>query len=541
MIMARYCLSIWEMRIFQEMIGRIKPDAVFFEPAFIPIKRFARKFGVTGGTAYEMVRRGALDLSNCVVYDETDDPKVTQSVLKPLAFLVHVPNGAYPGGDSNSYVVLKFNDELKPELLQLSRNYAQYIGDVTALLSSMYAIRIYEIVKMASFRGGCRYTLKEFREIIGALSYTYNTSKFITIDKDVATTYAELNRAILKPAHAQITEKTDILFDYTPIYAAGRKGKLTVVAIRFYNIRQKLVKGGVAPPSPDTDTVAVHEELSEGEVVYNAVGANPLDKVTDSSVLSGKGDSLNLFGEQQPVEGPTLGPAKRCRPVKGANGKKQADETSVDTEQRSLYELALNLGITTTYLKIAFESYTIPRIRAALEFIQRKKNEPGSDIIRNPTGYFYRLVNTEGLEEQYETLMKAKLAAQERVEEQRRKRQQRAKLKKELKRLEQERDQAYKDINQEQINAMNEIFYNDPVFHGEVLREVLSRPFLKMIIPDLLLKYRHEYLYKTHLQHYFFEEAVLRKPEEPTFMPAILSAKRNEEIKKRIEEIKQQL
>ena len=514
-IEARYYLSLWEMRLFQEMIERIKPNAESFEPVMIAIKPFTKKFGVSGGKAYELVRVASVDLVRRIVHLEEKGEFGRRFVMRPLASRVDIPAEKIPDGDANSYVVLKFNDELKPELLQLSRNYTQYIGELTNLLNTSYAIRIYEIMCMIRFRRERYYTLIEFREMIGALSYKDNLMKYV--DKDVARSYAELNRSILRPSHAQIEEKTDILFDYEPVYeeAAQRLTKPRIIGIRFYNIRLKTEGKTIMLPGSDED--GEETKLTLEDIVIGASDVPSRDEVTPVPVVP------NLFGEHQPSAGKKRG--------------RQPKIKSDDEEINALLELSLKLGVTRTYMKIALETHSLDRIRVALEIIKAKMNQPGKEPIGNPTGYLYRLVNTEGLEDQYADLVNARVVAQETIDEQKRKAQYLAELKKEYKRLSIERDQANGDIFQDQINAMTEIFSADPHFHRTVYDEVVAMPFLKKVIPDLIQKYKSEYLYTTQVSIHFFNQAYKLRPDNPAFAPVVLSMEQLAMIEQRMEQI----
>lgn len=522
-IEARYYLSLWEMRIFQEMIERIEPDAETFQPAFIPIKSFAKKFGASGGYAYEQVRIASVDLSRRIVHIVEEGPHGGRLVMRPLAVRVDIPIEEFPNGDANSYVVLKFNEELKPELLQLSKNYTQYIAELTTLLNTSYAIRIYEIMSMIRFRREREFTLKEFREMIGALSYRDGSMKYV--DKNVAKTYAELNRSILRPSHQQIEERTDIRFDYEPVYESTnvKVGKPRIVGILFFNVRLKTeskveFSGGAEPEDALTLPPAVTEHYLDAQVV---------DAPTRDDFQKEETTLTDLFGQ-------ALSPQqkKRGRPTKAI------PEGDVD---QVLVEKAVALGITRTYLKIAFETHTPERIRAALELLQRKSIESGGKKVGNPTGYFYTLVNTDGLETQFEAVASARNEAQELVDGQRQKAQHLSRLKKELMRLEDERTQATNDIYQDQINALTELFTIDPQFHRIVFDQVVALPYLKMIVPDLIQKYRQEYLYKTQVYTHFFNEALTLRPDESLFAPILLSMEQLALTEQRIEAIKAEL
>ena len=516
---ARYYLSIWEMRIFQEMIEQIKPKSESFEQVTIPIRSFAKKFGQQGGWAYEAIRSAALDLAHRVVVAEMDGPKGGRVVYHSLAVKVDLPIEEYPDGDSNSYIVLKFNEELKPELLQLSQNYTQYMAGLTMLLKTSYAIRIYEIMAMNRYRRMREISLKDFREMIGALAY--KDEKMKAIKKDVAATYGELNRSILRPSHAQIQEKTDIRFDYEPIFESAhlKMSKPGIVGIRFYNIRLKT-----------EDKNLLQSESDKAEGVFMLPLGEPQGEVAEvvqqPTVTYIEPIIKDLFGVEIPPPG-----KKKARPAVNPD----------DVVGTELFDLALSLRISRTYLKIAFETHTHERIRAALELIKRKSLEDGGKKIGNPTGYFYTLVNTEGLENQFETVATARLEAQGLIEQQRQKAQHLAQLKKELIRLEDERTQATNDIYQDQINALTELFTIDPQFHRIVFDQVVALPYLKMVVPDLIQKYKEEYLYKTQVYTHFFNEALKLRPDESLFTPILLSMEQLALTEQRIGAIKAEL
>ena len=119
----------------------------------------------------------------------------------------------------DSTVELSFDKKLKSYFLQLKNNFTMYEFENVVALSSVYAIRIYELCKQY--------------EKIKVRIIEIKTLKEILEIEDKYKLYADLKKRVLEIAKREINEKTDINIDFEEI-KTGRK----VTSIKF-NIEKK--------------------------------------------------------------------------------------------------------------------------------------------------------------------------------------------------------------------------------------------------------------------------------------------------------------
>lgn len=234
LIEARYNFSIWEMRLFKTMVSLIKPADQEFKKTIVPIKEILDEYEMgNSGFAYGLVKEAYKNLKKRFVYvpyiNETGQKRLQ---IMPLFTLIDIPLEIRDVKDS--YVILKFNDDLKPFLLQVQNRYTLYDPIILKNIDSSYTVRVYELLKEYEFRGEAKIELDEFREMIGTKEYDED----FNIIKDTFKVWQDLKRYVIIPAHADINLKTDICFEYEPIFEKRvGKGRKAIVGIYFKDIK----------------------------------------------------------------------------------------------------------------------------------------------------------------------------------------------------------------------------------------------------------------------------------------------------------------
>lgn len=232
LIEARYNFSIWEMRLFKTMVSLIKPTDQEFKKITIPVKDILDEYEKgNSGFAYGLVREAEKSLKKRFVYiPYTSESGQKRLQIMPLFTLIDIPLENV----KESYVVLKFNDELKPFLLQVQNRYTLYDPIVLKNIDSSYTVRVYELLKEYEFRGEARIELEEFREMIGTKEYDED----FKVIKDTFKSWQDLKRYVIIPAHKDINSKTDICFEYEPIFEKKLgKGRKAITGIYFKDIK----------------------------------------------------------------------------------------------------------------------------------------------------------------------------------------------------------------------------------------------------------------------------------------------------------------
>ena len=102
--------------------------------------------------------------------------------------------------EGSGYIEAKFNDDMKPFLLQLKRQFTMYRLQNFMQLSSQHSMRVYELIKM---REGLRYlcvSVEELREVL-CCKHTYDR-------------FSDFKRYVLERARTEIKETCDVYFTY---------------------------------------------------------------------------------------------------------------------------------------------------------------------------------------------------------------------------------------------------------------------------------------------------------------------------------------
>jgi plasmid replication initiation protein len=216
LIEARYSLSLGEQRLVLLLASEISPNDEDFKDYEIRVADFAKMFGLESDKSlYEKIESSANTLlGKIITLNNGDDVEKT-------VWLSYVK---YKKG--SGLVRLRFDRSLKPYFLQLKSHFTQYQSNYVMDFKSQYSIRIYELLKMDSFkvRNGefeRYFEILELRSILG-------------INKKDYALFADFRRYVIEPANREISDKTDLYINEVKYGKTGRKiTNITfVVAIR---------------------------------------------------------------------------------------------------------------------------------------------------------------------------------------------------------------------------------------------------------------------------------------------------------------------
>jgi plasmid replication initiation protein len=115
----------------------------------------------------------------------------------------------------SGYVELAFDPNLKPYLLQLKNHYTQYKFDRAIHFKSIYAIRLYELLKKEAFKAkngnfSVFFEYEELREYFGVEHREY-------------VLFAHFRTKAIEPARSEISNKTDLYINDVQYGKTGRK------------------------------------------------------------------------------------------------------------------------------------------------------------------------------------------------------------------------------------------------------------------------------------------------------------------------------
>ncbi len=231
LVEARYKLNLNEQKFVLKSISMIKNDDNDFKNYIVTVSDFARLLNLEHtDTAYR------------------DLKKISKSILKKpfsiregdnehqfnwFAKITYVHN--------RGHVILSHHPDLKPLLLEVKQNFTAYNLKYALSLPSVYAIRVYEL-------------LKQYQKLKKRIITLEDLKYFLGIEPGKYEHYGSFKRKVLNYVMREIEKHTDIKFTYEEI-KKGRK----VVAIKFIisnnkkNIKKRLKKedGAVVEVTPE--------------------------------------------------------------------------------------------------------------------------------------------------------------------------------------------------------------------------------------------------------------------------------------------------
>jgi plasmid replication initiation protein len=199
-------LTLQEYKMFMFLISKIDPLYNDFSVFRITALEFAKAIGVENSTyVYRDLQVVSKRLLERVI-----------KIIKPesnLTIQTHLVSSVYYWHGCG-YVDIKISDEMKPYFLGIRRNFTQYKLSQITRLSSVHAIRIYEMLKKQETLGKRTFFIDDLKRNLSIQDNQYKRfSDF---------------RKILETSKREINTKTDLKIDFKFI-KTGRK----VTAVQF--------------------------------------------------------------------------------------------------------------------------------------------------------------------------------------------------------------------------------------------------------------------------------------------------------------------
>ncbi|MCS3698426.1 replication initiation protein [Salinibacter ruber] len=208
LIRARHSLSTMEQRVLVMMVAKLSRESEF-PVQEIPIHEIADISDIDGSNVY----RAAQDICDSLV-DQTVDIH-DQSEEGNRRYTTYNCFSMCQYEEGKGVIRAKFNEDMRPFLLELKRRFTLYLVTVFLRLRSKYSTQIYELLKMRQGLSNLRMSIEEFRWKLGL--------------EDKYQEFAQMKRRVIEQARGELKKRADIYFTYRVI-REGRSAK----EIQFY-------------------------------------------------------------------------------------------------------------------------------------------------------------------------------------------------------------------------------------------------------------------------------------------------------------------
>lgn len=240
-IESQYKLTLQEQRILLITASKVQPSDEDFKPYKFRVTDLMDKMGVSSQTSmYSYIKNVVKGLQSKTIEFKKGNKTIVANWLVTSIY-----------EDQEGTVILKFNPDLKEFFLQLKERFTTYQLENVIQLSSVYSIRIYELLKQYENIKKRKFTIEELRDKLG-------------IEKTKYKQYGHFKDRVINAAQKELAEKTDISFNFEE-EKKGRK----VVGIVFQIISNKGTAEPIvnlSPPLENSKRKQLEKRLKELEV-----------------------------------------------------------------------------------------------------------------------------------------------------------------------------------------------------------------------------------------------------------------------------------
>ncbi|GGD79911.1 hypothetical protein GCM10011514_49900 [Emticicia aquatilis] len=250
LVEARYKFDIWEMRVFVKMLTLIRPEDQDFAQYRINSTEIIHDFGLyDNGSIYKSIKEGAEKLLTKQVEIERIDEEGRKKRIK--ANLISSTE-SFVDENEGTDIILKFDPELRRHLLDLKEKYLTYDVRNILKLTSVYSIRIYELLKQyegmidESKQGYAKrkFSIDELKKVLGIEEGEYQL-------------YGHFKNKIILKAQKDLESETDIRFEIEE-----EKSSRKIVSIIFLIYRNNK-NSKKEPKSKKQITESVHPKFNK--------------------------------------------------------------------------------------------------------------------------------------------------------------------------------------------------------------------------------------------------------------------------------------
>lgn len=195
-----------ETRLFLTIIGELNKDDSDFKVMKIPVSDFGDLWGIDLKNAYTTIKNALRGLRNKEFYLEGVSPETGR---RRFITSSSISTATYEEGAG--FATVEISAVFKPYLLALKKNYTKYVLENILNLSTVNAIRNYELLKQYEVAGKRVFSVDEYKKILKLEDrYKRNT---------------DLRVKVIEPAVDEINANTDIRVSFE-IVGRGKRAKI---------------------------------------------------------------------------------------------------------------------------------------------------------------------------------------------------------------------------------------------------------------------------------------------------------------------------
>ena len=204
---SRFSLSVQETKVILFLISKIKPDDTDFINQEFDIVEFCKvcHIDTDNGKNYRNLKDTIKHLSDKSEWVMIDD--VTETIMRWI-------NKAWINKGSGK-IRIRLDDDMKPYLLDLHKNFTSYELIYTLPMRSQYSIRLYELLRSYEYKGRTiTLELEGLKRILSAENHErYNNFK----------------RKVLDIAIREINHFSDLAVSYEPVKVGRSYAKIKFI------------------------------------------------------------------------------------------------------------------------------------------------------------------------------------------------------------------------------------------------------------------------------------------------------------------------
>lgn len=228
LVEAKYNFTLWQKRVFVYLVSQIDRNDKEFKLQRIQIKDLLNFFNVKSKDDYNAIRRVPENLFNARIQTPYFTTEGFKRWRKTRILSTYTePGDIQPG---NAYIELKFNDDLRPHLLELNTLFTKYEIKNIIDLRSVYSFRFYELLRSRRYnRDLLTMSVEELKEML-----------------DVETLYpkyANFKQKVIQTAQRELADHCDIGFTFREL-KSGRGGRVERIEFSIYDNSKTGEQGG---------------------------------------------------------------------------------------------------------------------------------------------------------------------------------------------------------------------------------------------------------------------------------------------------------